>query len=145
MGDRPVVPIACRADHLIRPMAHRRSPIALWGPVLLYMAVIFGLSSISRPPAMPGGSDKVLHALSYGLLGCLFARALTRGRDPVTLRIAVLTVCFGAVYGASDELHQYFNPPRAVEAADVLADSIGAGLGAGVLYAWGIIRGRNGL
>jgi VanZ family protein len=126
-------------------MAHRPPPIALWLPVLLYMAVIFGLSSISRPPAMPGGSDKVLHALSYSVLGLLFARALTRARDAVTLRVALLTVCFGAVYGASDELHQYFNPPRAVEAADLLADTIGAGLGAGALYAWGIIRGRNGL
>ena len=32
-----------------------------------------------------------------------------------------------------------------MDSADVLADTIGAGLGAGVLYAWGIIRGRNGL
>lgn len=119
--------------------------IALWAPVLLYMAVIFGLSSISHPPSTPGGSDKVLHALSYGVLGFLFARALTGGRDAVTPRVVILTICFGAAYGASDELHQYFNPPRAVEAADLLADTIGAGLGAGALYAWGIIRGRNGL
>ena len=126
-------------------MAHRPSPIALWAPVLLYMGVIFGLSSISHPPATPGGSDKVLHALSYGILGFLFARALTRGHEPVTLRVLVFTTCFGAVYGASDELHQYFNPPRAVEAADLLADTIGAGLGAAGWYAWGIIRGRNGL
>ena len=39
----------------------------------------------------------------------------------------------------------YFNPPRNVEALDVLADTIGAGAGAVVLYAWGIIRGRDGL
>ena len=122
------------------PKSGARS-IALWAPVLLYMAVIFGLSSISHPPATPGGSDKVLHALSYGVLGFLFARALTGGREAVTPRVVILTICFGAAYGASDELHQYFNPPRAVEAAD----PIGAGLGAGALYAWGIIRGRNGL
>lgn len=128
-----------------RSLKPEASAIALWAPVVLYMAVIFGLSSISRPPSMPGGSDKVLHALSYGVLGFLFARALTRGHEPVTMRVALLTVCFGAVYGASDELHQYFNPPRAVEAADLLADTIGAGLGAGALYAWGIIRGRDGL
>ncbi|MEQ1730321.1 MAG: VanZ family protein [Vicinamibacterales bacterium] len=121
------------------------SRIALWTPVVLYMAVIFGLSSITRPPGMPGGSDKVLHALSYSVLGLLFARALTGGREPVTLRCVVLTVGFGALYGASDELHQYFNPPRSAEAADLLADTIGAGLGAGALYAWGIIRGRHGL
>ncbi len=119
--------------------------LALWAPVVLYMALIFGLSSVSHPPGMPGGSDKVLHTLSYGVLGFLFARAVTRGRDAVTLRIVILTVCFGAAYGASDELHQYFNPPRTVEAADLVADTIGAGLGAAALYAWGIIRGRNAL
>ncbi len=131
------------------PEAKRLKPeatrTALWLPVLLYMAVIFGLSSISRPPATPGGSDKVLHALSYGVLGYLFARALTGGRSEVTSRVVLLTICFGALYGASDELHQYFNPPRAVEAADLLADTIGAGLGAGALHAWGIIRGRDAL
>jgi VanZ family protein len=55
------------------------------------------------------------------------------------------TVGFGALYGCSDELHQYFNPPRNVEALDVLADTIGAGAGAIALYAWGILRGRDGL
>ena len=55
------------------------------------------------------------------------------------------TVVFGALYGVSDEFHQYFNPPRSVEALDVVADTVGASLGAGALYAWGIIRGRDGL
>lgn len=128
--------------------AHGPSPIAssrlsLWGPVLLYMCFIFGLSSLTATPAMPHGSDKVLHALLYAGLGLLLARALARGLTGVTPRIIVITVVCGALYGVSDEFHQYFNPPRAVEAADVLADTIGAGLGAVVLYAWGIIRGRN--
>ena len=52
---------------------------------------------------------------------------------------------FGALYGASDELHQYFNPPRDADVFDVVADTIGAGIGATALYAWGIIRGRDGV
>lgn len=127
------------------PTARRRSPIALWVPVVAYMAFIFALSSISRPPAMPEGSDKALHALLYSGLGVLFARALAGGWRGVTVRTVIAAACFGAVYGASDELHQYFNPPRNVEGLDVLADTIGAGGGAVVVYAWGIIRGRDGL
>jgi VanZ family protein len=109
------------------------------------MALIFALSSIRHPPALPGGSDKLLHALLYSGLGLLVARARAGGADAVTPRIVVFSLAFGALYGISDEFHQYLNPPRNVEAADVLADTVGAALGAGVLYAWGIIRGRDGL
>lgn len=117
----------------------------MWLPVVGYMALIFALSSITHPPAMPDGSDKLGHTLLYAGLGLLFARAVARGWRGVTLGIIVATAVFAAVYGASDELHQYFNPPRNVEAADVLADTIGGSLGAMALYAWGIIRSRNGL
>jgi VanZ family protein len=109
------------------------------------MAFIFALSSISHPPALPGQSDKALHALLYSGPGVLFARARAGGWRGVTIPIVVLTFAFGALYGASDELHQYFNPPRNVEALDVLADTIGAGTGAVALYVWGIIRGRDGV
>lgn len=126
------------------PEARSPKPAVLWAPVVLYMLFIFGLSSLQTTPAMPNGSDKVLHALLYSGLGLLLARAQARG-GAVTLRIIATTIVCGAMYGISDEFHQYFNPPRAVEAADVVADTIGSGLGAGVLYAWGIIRTRNGL
>jgi VanZ family protein len=119
--------------------------VALWAPVLAYMAFIFGLSSISNTPAMPGGSDKLFHAILYAGLGALFARALSGGWRRVALRHVVLTMCFGALYGASDELHQHFNPPRNVEVADLVADTIGAAAAAVALHAWGIIRGRDGL
>lgn len=127
------------ADHTSGPT------FALWLPVLGYMALIFALSAIPRPPAMPGGSDKVLHTLLYSGLGFLFARAYAGGVTRVSLRTVVTALVFGALYGASDELHQYFNPPRSVELADLVADTIGASLGAGALWAWGIIRTRNGV
>jgi hypothetical protein len=135
------------AERMKRRVEPRRnaSRFALWFPVVAYMALIFGLSSISHPPAMPGGSDKLLHALLYSGLGALFARARAGGWRAVTPAIVATTIAFGALYGASDELHQHFNPPRDVEALDVVADTIGAGAAAIALYAWGIIRGRDGL
>lgn len=122
-----------------------RSTVGLWLPVVAYMAFIFALSSLQRTPAMPGGSDKVLHTLLYSGLGFLFARAWAGGVTRVSPGTVAIAVVFGALYGASDEFHQYFNPPRAVEGADLMADTIGAGLGASALWAWGIIRARNGV
>lgn len=129
------------------PSVHRPSlttRLQRWWTVLAYMALIFALSSISEPPSLPGG-DKNLHALLYSGLGFLFARARAGSVRAVTPSMVAHAAIFGALYGASDELHQYYNPPRAVEALDVVADTVGAGLGAAALYAWGIIRGRDGV
>ena len=129
-------------------MSEARSPeprAFLWWPVVGYLAFIFALSSIAITPTTPEGSDKVLHALLYGGLGLLFARALAGGWHGVTPRIVLATTLFVALYGASDELHQYFNPPRNVEILDVVADTIGGGLASIGLYAWGIIQARDGL
>src|SRR3954463_8185936 len=91
------------------------------------MAFIFGLSSVSHPPALPQGTDKDLHALLYSGLGILLIRALARGRRAgVTGRIVVAAVVIATLYGVTDEFHQYFVPPRQVEALDVMADGIGA-------------------
>lgn len=128
--------------------AHRPSPPGssrVWLHVLLYMAFIFGLSAIAEPPPLPPGTDKNLHALLYSGLGLLVARARAGGWRGVTPSIVLQATVYGAVYGVSDELHQYFNPPRAVEALDVVADTIGAAVGASALYAWGIIWGRDGV
>jgi VanZ family protein len=119
---------------------------ALWAPVVLYLALIFGLSSIANPPELPEGSDKDLHALLYSGLGLLLVRGLAGGFDrPVRLTLVVIATVLSALYGVSDEIHQYFVPPRRVEVLDVVADTIGAGLGAVALFAWGIIRDRHGL
>jgi VanZ family protein len=127
-------------------MARAVSRWALWAPVVLYLALIFGLSSIANPPELPEGSDKNLHALLYSGLGLLIVRALAGGLNrPVRLGVVVTATMLSALYGVSDELHQYFVPPRQVEVLDVVADTIGAGLATIALYAWGIIRDRHGL
>ena len=110
------------------------------------MAIIFGLSSISQPPALGGGLDKYLHAALYAGLGALLVRALAGGwhRRP-TAGIVVAAILIAAAYGVSDEFHQSFVPTRNVEAMDVVADTAGAAVAAFALYAWDIIRARHGL
>ncbi len=121
--------------------------MGMWAPVAVYMALIFAGSSMSSPPRIgPDVSDKLLHLVVYAGLGVVLVRALSRGwKRPVTARLAVQAAVVATLYGASDEIHQAFVPGREVEALDVVADAAGATLPALALWAWGIIRGRDGL
>ncbi len=91
--------------------------LGLWGPVLLYCALIFALSSISSVPALPGHmNDKTAHALLYSGLGFLVARALSGGAGrPVNASVPVIVLAFAALYGLSDEFHQLFVPRRSFD------------------------------
>ncbi len=121
-----------------RPKA--ASTILLWGPVVLYMGIIFILSHQSDVSIPVGLSDKSSHSLAYTGLGVLIVRALAGGLPaPVTLRIALLAVVLTTAYGASDEVHQMFVPGRSAELYDLYADAIGGAIGAFVCWLWGII------
>jgi VanZ family protein len=110
------------------------------------MALIFGLSSISRTPSFVNGVDKYLHAMLYAGFGALLVRAFAGGwHRRVTAGIVVATIAMAAAYGVSDEFHQSFVPHRSVEAMDVVADTVGASIAAIALYAWDIIRARYAL
>jgi VanZ family protein len=113
---------------------------ALWGPVVLYMGIIFLVShqpDVSIPARF---SDKQSHSIAYTLLGVLMVRALAGGfGEAVTARTALLGVFFTTLYGASDEFHQLFVPGRSAELYDLLADAAGGAAGAFVCWLWGII------
>jgi VanZ family protein len=110
-------------------------------PAGLLAAVIFAASSL--PSTSWGGSslwqfDKLVHAAEYALLAFLCVHALWRGPwQPGRGRglageLYVLTVGAGlaALYGVSDEWHQSFTPGRTSSRLDMLADWIGAAIGA---------------
>ena len=124
-----------------RPVAR---PLALWGPVVGYMLLIFFLSG--RPDIeLPGpASDKQLHSLGYAGLGGLVARAAAGGLGrPVSWRHAAIAVAVATAYGATDEWHQSFVPGRVPDLFDLRADAIGAVVGTFACWAWGIIRFRS--
>ena len=107
----------------------------LWGPVLCVMALIFYFSSLSDPGGPPGGiSDKAAHFLIYAALGGALIRALADGRAMRmnASRVALATV-LGTLYGVSDEVHQWFVPPRTPELMDLAADFLGALAGAATI------------
>ena len=108
-----------------------------WTPVTLYAGTIFFLSAQSHPEEqlpsflLEGVSDKVLHAVEYGILSLLCYRAFRWAAGPAVARQAVvLAIVTASVYGLTDELHQLFVPFRESSWQDWLADTIGAVIGA---------------
>ncbi len=98
---------------------------------LLYLLLIFGLSSIPGTPHQLHTSyrDKYAHMLLYGGYGFLIAYGGGR-----TLRWGLagsLAICFGAgvLTGAADELYQGMIPNREMELLDWAADAVGCTLG----------------
>lgn len=116
-------------------------------PAILCMAVIFAFSSQDKAQStevsnaaveVVYGADKVgsfiptviirkaAHFLEYAALGALlyFGISMMNKNKSIKFRIVVSTFV-GAVYAATDELHQYFVPGRAAMLSDVLLDSCG--------------------
>ncbi len=118
-----------------------------WGPVALFMGVVFVGSSFSHLPQIPGGfSDKVAHACEYAVLAALVARGLAGARWlAVTWRPAAAAAILATLYGVSDEFHQLLVPGREFDVHDMLADGTGASAAAGILWLCGIIRRFCGL
>ena len=102
-------------------------------PVLLIAGLIWFLSSQSTLPEPKGilGWDKLQHLLAYGALGA--AAGLWFPHDFWKRRpfmILFLTALAGSIYGAIDEIHQYFVPGRFCDVWDWAADTLGAFFGA---------------
>jgi VanZ family protein len=104
-----------------------------WLPVLLYCLLIFIQSSFPASEHVPefDFSDKLLHMGAYAVLGFLLYRAFSAmDNGATTVRFIAMSIFLTALYGASDEIHQYFVPSRSAELLDFAADAIGGILGA---------------
>ena len=118
--------------------------IALWGPVFVYMAAIFVLSSLHNPPLPAGVTDKPAHAFGYLGFGLVIARALARGLPPrITLQQACVGLVIASLYAVTDEVHQRFVPGRSADIGDWYADSIGSAIALAACWAWDIIASHR--
>lgn len=116
-------------------------PIRPLIPALIWAAIIFVLSSLpgsAYPPTDLVNADKLVHVAIYGLLGALAARGLRLGWGWHRVRTILVAALGSILYGLSDELHQWFVPGRNADWRDLVADAVGAVLGAALIaLVWG--------
>ena len=109
-----------------------------WAPMIGYCATIYALSSIPGGKValeLFEGADKLIHAIEYGLLGLLTARALGNGTPWRLTRAEAVTgaALFCLAFGALDEIHQSYVPGRFSDFMDLFAD-VGGGTLAAAVY-----------
>jgi hypothetical protein len=98
------------------------------------MAGIFWLSSRTslgfehRLPAPRGPLGNLAHLALFGSLAFFVARALDPGGASAGLFSGAggAAVAITALYGLSDEIHQFFTPGRTSSVCDVVLDGLGA-------------------
>jgi VanZ family protein len=98
-------------------------------PWLLLMTLIFIQSSIGSlkiPDIEFDLADKLIHFILYGCLGILTARGLNNAQNKkIKENYVLLSIFICVLYGASDEIHQYFVPGRYASWGDWIADALG--------------------
>lgn len=122
-----------------------RKLILAWGPAVVWMGVIFFLSSRSTLPTLPRivpdwAVKKSGHFIEYAILAMLLWRALR----PTVPRSSPVTWAFAltALYALSDEWHQTYVPGRHGRLTDVVIDSAGALVGLVAVHLWYLGRNR---
>jgi VanZ family protein len=108
--------------------------VRLWGPVVVWMAVIFFFSSHQKVQVSPDNTInflffKTLHVLEYAGLYVLNFRAIkySRPKEKPILWF-IMAFCLTFLYAESDEIHQTFTPTRDGRFRDVIIDAAGAGV-----------------
>lgn len=111
--------------------------VFFWVPVYAYMGLVFSLSSMPNPMALPEASwalfvfgnaaTYVLHTLEYIGLSLLLGVAFRHSQHNFLVKHSyILGFIVASLFGISDELHQLFVPGRECSIWDMGADSLGA-------------------
>jgi VanZ family protein len=108
-------------------------------PAVSYAGLIFVASSIPQPvwPYVPVPEfDKFIHTLEYAILCLLICWAQSHPNSPPKPieKVVLFSIIASSLYGASDEVHQYYVPGRNSDVLDWVFDTLGASLAGFVWY-----------
>ncbi len=114
--------------------------LARWGPVILWMTMIYAVSSDSYPyriiPSDVSIPDetigRIAHIFEYTILAVLTGRAVIMRRRLSSRGIIKITL-ISISYGLFDELHQNLVPERSFQFLDLGLDIVGILLGIGII------------
>jgi len=132
-----------------RTTRRRSIPVGYWLPVMLWVGIMFLLSSLPDPSGLLGSrlvslGDAVLHSGGFVVLAILVSRVAFCLAGGFGLRPIGWALLCCAGYGLLDELHQIAIPGRGFAWTDWLAD-LGGALVGGVI-AWvvgGLVGGQR--
>ena len=107
------------------PGPRRRRRLLGWLATATWAGLIFWQSGTADVGgllgSLPPGSDKVGHFAAFAWLAAMLTLATER---------PLLAAALATLYGATDEVHQAFVPGRWSDPLDLLADALGAAVGA---------------
>ena len=108
--------------------------IRRWLPLIVWIVMIFGLSSIPVVVApgdmrLPVGFDKIIHFIEYSVFAMLFYRGLSYGGVRIRWSIVIIVITSGVAVGALDEMYQSYIPRRDSSFYDLVTDSAGVVVG----------------
>jgi VanZ family protein len=103
-----------------------------WLPafIMVGVSILSGSAGVQTGPIRFTGMDKLGHLVVFGLLAVAWVRALREEVSPKRRWLAAVLLTTG--FGLADELHQLTNPDRYFEWGDLLADGLGAMIGASI-------------
>ncbi|HEY9204660.1 MAG TPA: VanZ family protein, partial [Candidatus Methanoperedens sp.] len=88
--------------------------------------------------------DKVEHLILYAGFGFLLYMTLKNSAHPAFKDHAIgFAIIIGILYGASDELHQFFVPGRTASIMDLVADSLGVVITQGLILVSAFLKKKQ--
>jgi len=108
------------------------------------MLLIFYISSLQKP-SMPMSEtwniDKVYHSIEYCVFSILaFIAFVHTPIDRLSKKALLWALILGSLYGATDEIHQYFVTGRQASFIDWISDLFGASIGISCVYIFNKLR-----
>ena len=104
--------------------------IGLWGPVVVFMVLVYTLAGQQGPQLSGRWVDKLIHMAAYGMFGLFCLRAFHDGIGTLRVWPTLGAMLLALGYGALDEWHQAHVPGRFSSLYDWFADAAGAAAGA---------------
>lgn len=110
-----------------------KTPLVSWTITLAIAITIFYLSSKTFPQGTSTTSNLsiIYHFFAFFFLALFLLISTLKGK--LNQQIFFISIIIAILYGASDELHQYFVPGRHFSLFDILTNSAGI-LTASVIY-----------